>query len=557
MRLIILLLVAVAISQTTCHHHLGKVVTSVSYGHIHGFLSIEQIQTQLHDLTTLYQDVEDALLTPAASRNFQKLREKHEFSLKKTMEAYDHLIDAFSPVTNVTDSSRHKRNPAVIAIGAVVLTGMVAISFGLSIANRVELNELVAIVEQQNEDIDKLLASIENNNALINENFEHIRHDIHKLAGDLTALQDSVILTNLNQKVLLAHEAFQLHISDLTTAVYMAYSGQLHPALMPISKLTAAFDKIRNMAISRGGYIVPTLQAQEVLFAMPVTIVTNTTGFHLLVPIPIIPAGMEVLDLYSLTAPTLQVDNHTTVRLEVGNGLIAASALRDTHVLFDASDFERCKKFKDYYFCGNLIHHKEPRSCKAAVLLHDQALMNKACDKTVLHSPIQVFQNETTLTLTSDQGNLLVKQRCPFDPTQEKVYKTTSHVTYLTIQRGCYFDTTEASYFPNGPTEIDVQTTDIISLDFSTLMGEIKREQIQSAIKTILSETKMTTLQTDFSVIKSHIDKNRAELISVGHWSLSSVAFALVFLLVAYIAGRYIYLKRQENQRNANEQVHD
>ena len=424
MRLTTILLLPLAFTPTTCHHHLGKVVTSVSYGHIHGFLSTEEIHGQLESLTTLYNDVEEALLTPNALKNLQKIKEKHDFALKKTVEAYDNMVNAFTPVTNVTDSSRQKRHPALIAVGAVVLTGMVAISFGLSIANRVELNNLVSVVEQQAEDIDRLLASIEDSNEKINENFEHIRHDIHQLASDIRALQDAVILNNLNQKVMLAHEAFQLHLADLTTAVYMAYAGQLHPALMPISKLKVAFDKISDMANSRGGLIVPTLQAQEVLFAMPVTIVTNTSGFHILVPIPIIPAGMEVLDLYSLTAPTLRIDNHTTVKLEVGNGLIATSALRDTHVLFDASDFERCKKFKDYYFCGNMIHHKVATTCKAAVLLHDQALMTRVCDKTIIHTPVQATQNDTTLTLTSNQIGMIVKQRCPFEPTNEKAYSS-------------------------------------------------------------------------------------------------------------------------------------
>lgn len=546
-----ILAILTLVTITDTHQYVGKVITSVSYGHIHAFLSTTNVYHQMSTLQTMYDSAGNAVLTPKARDNLDKLIKKHDFNLKKTIKQYDNLVTAFSPVANHTEMARIKRHPVVIA-GAVVAVAAIAVALGLSIANRVELENLVDVVEQQAEDMEFIVASIESNDQKINDNFRMLKNDIQKLGNDMTSLHDSLLLSELNNKVLLAHEAFQLYLADLTAAVYMAYSGQLHPTLMPVDELTAAFQRIDNMAKRRGGKVVPTLQAQEVLFAMPVTIVTNKTGFHLLVPVPVMPAGMDVLDLYSLHEPTARVDDHTMASLDVGNGLIASSPLRDTHVELSEADFNRCRRFKDYFFCGNLIHQKIAKTCKAAVLLHDTNLMTKVCRKKILHQDPILSQNKTTMTFTTTQTGLLVKQRCPLSPDHERVFKTTSYTSHFSKVQGCYLDTTFADYFPDGPDLGELYMPNTTAFDLELILGEIKREEVTKTIQTLKNSKKLNVIDTDFDEIRQHIFAARARLHGYGHWSLSSVALLLVVSLGVFILGRYFYLRRQG--QNVNQQ---
>ena len=306
---------------------IGKLATSVSYGHIHAFLSASAATERAREMVTLFDGLEEQIVTKKEKRNFDKLKYRHEHDLMATMEGYEELLQAFSPVTNNTISAqRDKRHPLVI-VAAAALAVLVIVNFGLSVANRVQLEQLMDTVEQNRDDFDKLVTTIEQTNGKINQNFQVLRNDIRQLRNDTNALQDNIFLKDLSRRMALAHVGLRSHLRELTTAVYMAYSGTLHPSLMPVPKLKMAYTTIQNMARRKGGQLIDTIDPMELLFSMPVTITTNQTGFHLLLPVPVVPAGMQILDLYSLSVPTKMLDNQTTITLEVGNGLIAASPL--------------------------------------------------------------------------------------------------------------------------------------------------------------------------------------------------------------------------------------
>ena len=131
---------------TEAHKWVGRLVTSVSYGHIHAFLSTDDARARAEDLERILDGVEDSLLTAKEKRNLARLKAKNDKELLSTREEYNEFVDAFSPVTNNTVSAREKRSPLLI-VAAGALAAVIVVNLGLSIANRVELEMLQDTVE--------------------------------------------------------------------------------------------------------------------------------------------------------------------------------------------------------------------------------------------------------------------------------------------------------------------------------------------------------------------------------------------------------------------------
>jgi len=276
-----------------------------------------------------------------------------------------------------TDVKPHRERRAAFAAAAV--GGLLVATAGMTVWNRMDI-----------EDIKDRLGNME-------DSFDGLEEDVANLIvateTRFKGIEDTFRAVNETLKTQGAYEAVRhlwvrnrLFMTETNTLVnsweeawYALLSGHLHPAFVNVSTINTGIKAVAHRASQYGMKVVPMGRDAEAFFAMPITAISNGTGIHILIPIPLTPARAPVFDVLQVIKEPIHVKDDIYLSLGLNKEYLLMSRDKSLHAELTPVEFASCDSFKQFRFCDVTQFQRKANTCSSALYYGDKDLAKRLC----------------------------------------------------------------------------------------------------------------------------------------------------------------------------------
>lgn len=535
----------------------GKVFTPVRFGHIHVFISPSDFLPCFNDTAALLATLRSRPLSPQGRQELARMEHRDRQEIEKALQLHQQLLYATFPVptngTAVQGPQRDKRSAILIAAGVAAIVGGTIAALGLGTANRVELDKLTDVVEKIDDDFISLITTLEGNSVDVSDNFKSLNTSIHQLAVELERTEERLLFAQAWNELMLFHTQLQRRLNDWLSAVYAAYSGQLHPALVPVPRLTAGLAKLEAFAGAQGFRLAPLENLFQSFFTANVAMKTNSSGMHLFVPIPLIPQGMDELVLLQPAHHPVRISDTLELNFDMEEKLLITDPLHTFHREITQAQLSGCRRWEDTYFCTFRQFFKRPATCLGSVLLRDATGIASLCQKFITKAgTTPSLREEGHVTILWSREETVVRKECPAHPEDQSVWRVEGSLTVNTTA-GCSLSTEEWIFFPAHEANLTVGVHQPLEYDLGLLLEGLTIEQVQDAVHHLHQDQPLREVRLDLSRIRAHQEGVRSQLHRDSHLTLTYSTLAIAGLgaffaggLALALGARIAFLRRKK-----------
>ena len=386
----------------------GRVYTSLAYGHIHVPIKLQGLALRKKKLLELNVNLQTMDIPEEMEIGARKRMQWMQRWVNKTVHNGDArlsaILEAFQANVTTLDNQRQKRQILVAAGGAIV-GGIIS-----SIVSQFRQSVLLDVIDKKQTVIS---AQVQENLIRINQNTQDLDYLNKTVSTVLRGLQRLVMGgTNLNTQALVLQISYAMtessrQVDSLTQALEEARSGRFSLGLVDASGLRAALSRLQKEGVKDGRHLgVSNIMD---LTHMPTSYVVDFTQqvVHVIVHVPMTRAGTS-LQLYEYVDSPVKVQFIQTfplfVEVSLSNQYLAMSSDETRYMTYSVEELRDCHQLLDKYYCPNLVMFKKARrSCLTALYDNDAATIQKLCPLTItdeVSKATRVDQNTYIVTET-------------------------------------------------------------------------------------------------------------------------------------------------------------
>lgn len=551
-------LVMIHLASALVNIEQGKVITPVTFGHIHIFLDPEDFKPSFVESGNMLEEVRKTNLTRLGHSELDKMLRFDRREVSRAERLHADLLAVFSLKDKemVSNHTRHTRAAALIA-AAVAMGATIVTTLGLAVANRVELEELTDTVEVMNDDMTKIITTLETNSVEVQYDVAALNRSMYSLSQGQQQTTEKMLLMDAWTKLKLYHDRVQRRLEIWLRAIYSAFQGHLDPALVSVDQLQEGMARVESYARGQGLHAAEFDSALEVLFTMPISIRSNSSGLHLFVHVPLLPVGMNTMILLKLEPTPLQLRPNLYLNLDVTGGLLLTDRLHKMHLEVSQAELSGCKSFRDHYFCQFDTFRRSPNTCLAAAMLRDKALVTALCRKTVSRRETHFVTLGERVLIRSTEDTL-VRKECPTRPEAQAVYRFEGELN-VTDLRGCTVLTDEYVHFARRRANSTVTLQATPTFAATDLLEGLSVEEVATTVDHVAGLRDLREVTLDFSEVLAHrVRRDHGDHLKMTHaartmthitLAIAGLAGILALGLTIGLMGRLGFLmwKKKEN----------
>jgi len=355
---------------------------------VYAHLAVHRSPLEISQRLKAHMEMVDATLKPYDQALDERIRSG---ALKIRMETKQEAICLENKVRLLTETM-HLHRPAGgtsadpeprrekrAAFAAAAIGGLLVATAGMTVWNRVDIEDIKdrlgnmeSSFEGLEEDVANLIVATEARFQAIDETFRLV-NEILKTQGAYEAVRHLWMLNRL----------FMTETSHLVNsweeAWYALLSGHLHPAFVNVSSINTGITAVSQRASQYGMKVVPMGRDAEAFFSMPITAISNGTGIHILIPIPLTPARAPVFDVLQVIKEPIHVKDDVYLSLGLNKEYLLMSRDKSLHTELTPVEFASCDSFKQFRFCDVTQFQRKANTCASALYYGDKDLAKRLC----------------------------------------------------------------------------------------------------------------------------------------------------------------------------------
>ena len=518
------------------------VASPVVFGHIHVFLDTDQLLLEMENIREemsrlkkiLRENGQTKLLKNIERAELARTEYLDEKLKNILMAVHPHSLDDSRAKTRKATKSRSKRELILIAIGALAVISLIA--FGLSVANRVELDNLKSVVEQQDEDMANIVTTLETSSAEVSKNFRLINETLRNIEH---RFEQERLWDGLKMR----YRDLDARLDSVTEGIFSAYKGQLHPSLVSWRDLEASMRRIESYANTQGLKTVKFDNYMEAIFSQPVSVMTNGSGLHLVVSVPLIPLSSDVMDLVVFTDSYVEHHGGMAIRVAMQDEVVLADKRRRFFRSVSSGTLNSCKSFKSLWLCKFQEFSTNPNSCGTAYLMQDRSKLREFCTTSMVKQKVY-FEQVPNGTFVRAQGEEIVHREC-HDPALSRTYRV-DREGLIEDKQGCYLETSSRVFYPSRPPlfsrDVYIASSERLALSWhlEDLEEDVDLAELVQVGHELAELRNLTDVELSFDEVKRHLRERRRDLHQWMSWGLSGLGLVLIGLIILCVVARVI-----------------
>ena len=419
MKLVLLLLIIVVfITSHVCHQVLfekiGRMTTSVNYGHLHLYLNFSEVKQQISDLHLILGHVERA--TYNVSDEKVRARAIHMFaSLKyETNTLQLELNDITFPFENPSSAGSHR---AKRFLGLLLSLGLGTIGTFMGLFNQGEINSLQSSMSDIASRQDHIIEALQSHEVRIRTNEEDIRRLNYTLTRVTTIVEANAFTGHLHElelRILHIIRRIRDNLNRIQHTVDAAMNHRLSISSVHASSLISVLSRFEN-SVQDMGY--ETLISDVIhLFQLETSFIYDKTGISMFVHVPLVRKD-GFLDLYKYVPFPVPLDNHTSLALYISppEDLLAISGSTGLHKILSTQDLAFCSVIGEVYQCRshNVLHKRLNSSCLGALFLQQMDTAKLSCPLSIKPNVETIHQRGRNQFIVSSPVRQTLMVSCP------------------------------------------------------------------------------------------------------------------------------------------------
>ena len=274
-----------------------------------------------------------------------------------------------------------KTKRAILAVmaGAGTIDGL-----ELGIYNTIEIQKLSSRVDQQQQQLNHIIVSLDKLTEVVEENaknIESIREKVNELILQILSLQEETKLMGLAQQVLETSNRELDTLQNIVHGIFQSLSGDVPPSLINGNHLKDAFHKIRRKSAERG--FMMTQDEIAHLFQLPVSVILRSTPqMDIVIHFPVRLQG-QTMDIYKLESlPYILKDiPDKSCTISTKTRYLGANTRKTSIIELSSEDISTRSRVSDVFYCPYLIQvHSIPEdSCIISLYRDQQENIVKSC----------------------------------------------------------------------------------------------------------------------------------------------------------------------------------
>ena len=483
----------------TIVREVGTMYTPAAFAHIH--LSVDtgnmgkQVEILKYNLKALYRD--------AQAKNAPKgVLSSVNRDIKATQAAIKLLKAEWTAIDSLVSFKLAKQEvkPPHVVEKRQISAFLSVLALGIGVADHIEVKKLAettkTMLHNQNVLIESLKTSVEDVNEAI------------QLASDVMDHERWVRLT---------HDAHAervrvlMYVAGKTQSIqrglYNAIYGKLDPALVPMSTLVTALEKLREKSALLGMKLAGQEVSIETLFTMPITSAVTEDGLQLWISVPIVPAAAPRLKIKQLTHVAVPVGEHV-VEMGDPDRYLAVDDAHEFYIEITSGELSACAQFKSNFFCQQSTLVNSFESCGFALLRGDKATAMATCSKFISKAPVlfipeasKVVDNETEAKKLDIYTGDPITVRVLCDNGQVKPNIRVVSSASVLVGKGCHLKTDKSvTYIPYEPREIHVAALGGEAWNMEELLDNVEETELVHLLDVLnatrVGKTSLANLKT-------------------------------------------------------------
>jgi len=246
---------------------------------------------------------------------------------------------------------RDKRFAPLVAGAAVGIGTLLVSTAGMTIWNRVDIDNMKDRLDNLESNLDELEEDVANLIVATDARFNAVDDAFRRVNETLATQGAYEAVRHLYVVNQLAMTEFNAVIKAWEEAWYALLSGHLHPAFINISSIRTGIDAVSQRAGQYGMKVVPMGRSAEAFFSMPITAVSNGTGIHILIPIPLTPVRAPVFDVLQVIKEPIHVQDDVYLNMGLNKEYLLMSQDKSLHAELTPVEYASYDSFKHFRFC--------------------------------------------------------------------------------------------------------------------------------------------------------------------------------------------------------------
>ena len=462
---------------------------------------------------------------------------------------------------------RKKRFVLAVIAGAAVAGGL-----ALGAYNTIEIEKLSSKVNQQQQQLQHIIVSLDKMTELMEQNIhdiENIRTKVNQLTKETKKMQEDNMLMDLAQHVMDTSNKELSNLQSTIEGIFQSLSGTVPPHLLNGIKLREAFLNMKKKSTERGF----TMTQKEIahLFQLPVSVIlheNNQLDIIIHCPLRLQEQTMDIYKLQSLPFILEGIpDKSYTINTE--NRYLGTNSRKTSIIELSSEDINVCSRVSDVYYCPDLIqrHAIPENSCVISLYRHEHQNIMQSCDIVLAPTRTKIVRVTHYEAFMSTQGTKIFYKCNPANnPTRAQSGSLLVEAGTFRIQTSkeadCIISTRSFSYRAFRPLEEAMRFEPItIQTNFLQMLN-MTREQMKAGIELI--EKHQTNKPMKIKEIKMELEAARGTITATSQINGLTIALAItatVVLIIAcctssaaawYLKTRHTVAKQANNWLKAN-----
>jgi len=467
-----------------------------------------------------------------------------------------------------TDMELHRdRRMAPLVVGAAAGIGaLVVATAGMTVWNRVDIENLKERLGDLENNFDKLEEDVTNLIVATEARFNAV-DDTFRRVNDTLATQGAYdAVRHLYTLHSVAMAEIHTTVSSWEEAWYALLNGHLHPAFVNVSSINTGISAVTQPASQYGMKVVPMGRNAEAFFAMPITAISNGTGIHILIPIPLTPARAPVFDVLQVIKEPIHVQDDVYLSLGLNKEYLLMSHDKSLHAELTPVEFASCDSFKQFRFCDVTQFQRKATTCASSLYYGDKDLAKRLCRRHFSKQSLVVrpVVGSTSKVRVRASKAVSVMAVCSNDKDRAKANGPLQRVedneeAIFDLRPGCFLQADDKVVFlTHSPNRVELA---VVGDDWALedVLEDFSPEEVVSYFK----DDKLRQAKTSFQEFRANFQRRRVErrlvkaaklsIHDLVQWGAMAALFLFCAIPLAYLGYRIYVVRRQDGGVDAEQ----
>jgi len=496
--------------------------------------------------------------TRAEAANEAKTLKNKVILLTDTM----HLQKPSGGTSSDQELHRNKRMAPLVVGAAAGVGALIVATAGMTVWNRVDIDDIKDRLEHLEGNLDDLEEDVANLIVATDARFDAV-DDTFRLVNETLATHgayEAVKHLYLINRVAMAE--IRSAIESWEEAWYALLSGHLHPAFVNVSSINSGISAVAQRASQYGMKVVPMGRDAEAFFAMPITAISNGTGIHILIPIPLTPVRAPVFDVLQVIKEPIHVKDDVYLNLGLNKEYLLMSRDKSLHAELTPVEFASCDSFKQFRFCDVTQFQRKANTCASALYYGDKDLAKQLCRRHLSKQSLVVTPVVGSLSKVRVRASeaVSVMAVCSNDKDRAKANGPLQRVAdneeaIFDLRPGCFLQAEDKVVFlTHSPNRVELAVVgDNWALE--DVLENFSPEEVASYFE----DNKLRKAKASFQEFRASFQKRRVErrlrkattlsLHNLVQWGAMAALFLFCAIPLAYVGYRIYLVRRSDDSQ--------